>query len=88
MEQLQLSPILYVLKLEDDCWYIGMSYCINVRFAQHWAEKGAKWTKLHKPMSVEQLIYPAKPEDENIVTKKYMEKYGFEKVRGGSWCKV
>ena len=42
---------LYVLKLEDDCWYVGISMDPLFRIGQHCNGTGAAWTKLHKPLS-------------------------------------
>ena len=60
----------------------------NVRMAQHFAGMGAKWTKLHKPLKVLEVLYPLTPGLENKITQKYFELKGKEKVRGGSWCRV
>jgi predicted GIY-YIG superfamily endonuclease len=82
-------PIVYVLKLEDDCWYVGITMDLNKRLSQHWSEGGAKWTKLHKPVAVDKIIFPADADTiENDTTREYMEKYGKDKVRGGSYCRV
>ena len=88
MEALVLYPCVYVLRLEDDCYYIGSSYTLNQRLAQHWSGNGAKWTRLHKPLEVVQVIYPAEKTTENETTQTYMQKYGADKVKGGSWCRV
>jgi predicted GIY-YIG superfamily endonuclease len=89
MEAVITYPSLYVLRLEDDCYYVGMSYNLNFRWGQHWAGSGAKWTRLHKPLEVVKVIYPATEKGiENRITKEFMEQYGSEKVRGGSFCKV
>lgn len=89
MKPVLVYPIVYVLKLEDDCWYVGITLDLNKRLGQHWSGEGAKWTKLHKPISVEKILFPADGETiENDTTKEYMELYGKEKVRGGSWCRV
>ena len=89
MEGVITYPSLYVLKLEEDNYYIGMSYNLNFRWSQHWSGSGAKWTRLHKPVEVVKVIYPATEVGiENRITKEYMEVYGSDKVRGGSYCKV
>lgn len=89
MKAVLVYPCVYILKLEDDCWYIGITHDLNKRLGQHWSGEGAKWTKLHKPISVERVIFPADGDTiENDTTKEYMEKYGKDKVRGGSWCRV
>ena len=89
MEGVITYPALYVLKLEDECYYIGMSYNLNFRWSQHWQGKGAKWTKLHKPLEVIKVIYDATERGiENKITLEYMALFGEDKVRGGSFCKI
>jgi len=89
MEPVLVSPALYVLRLENDNYYVGMSYNLNFRFAQHWQGKGAKWTKLHKPLEVIRIIYPALEENiENKITLEYIALYGADRVKGGSYCKI
>ncbi len=88
MESMTIHPCVYVLKLEQDNWYVGITYNLNLRMAQHWTGQGAKWTQLHKPISIEAVHYPASKEMENRITTEYMEKYGGDKVRGGSYCRV
>ena len=81
MEAVLTYPALYVLRLEDDN--------LNFRWSQHWQGKGAKWTKLHNPVEVIKVIYPATDEGiENKITLEYIALYGAEKVKGGSYCKV
>ena len=79
---------LYVLKLENGCYYIGVSNNLNFRLSQHIEGKGAQWTKNNKFRSVSKLIFPATDDMENRVTLEYMEKYGVDKVRGGDYCRV
>lgn len=89
MKAVLVYPCVYVLKLVDDCWYVGITHDLNKRLSQHFGGEGSKWTKLHKPIEVERVIFPAEEDTiENDITKEYMEKYGKDKVRGGSWCKV
>lgn len=89
MKGIVVFPCVYVLKLEDGCYYVGITMDLNKRLSQHWIGEGAKWTKLHKPVSVERIIFPAEGDTiENDTTKAIMELYGKENVRGGSWCKV
>jgi hypothetical protein len=89
MEPVLTYPALYVLRLEDDCYYVGMSYNLNFRFGQHFSGVGAKWTRLHRPVEVVRVIYPATEEGiENKVTLEYIDLYGADRVKGGSYCKV
>ena len=84
MDALTIQSLVYVLELEDDCWYIGKTFHLNMRMAQHWSGQGAKWTKLHKPLRIARVLMNA---SENEVTKDYMVLYGSDKVRGGSWTR-
>lgn len=88
MDPIILHPCVYVLSLEDDCWYVGITFNLNMRMGQHWSGSGAKWTRLHKPLTIVEVLYPATKEMENKTTLRYIELYGKEKVRGGSWCRV
>lgn len=82
---------LYVLKLENGKWYVGItSKTPEVRFAEHLASKSsAYWTMKHKPIEIELV------EDLGIVSRQHAEKYeakvtrnlmkerGLNNVRGG-----
>lgn len=65
---------------------------LEQRMTQHFSGNGAQWTKLHKPISIKEtrLLLPDENPlvEERIVTKQYMEEYGFDNVRGSVWCKV
>jgi hypothetical protein len=39
-------------------------------------------------VEVIEVVYPAGKTTENDTTKRYMEKFGADKVKGGSWCRV
>jgi predicted GIY-YIG superfamily endonuclease len=89
MEPILLSPCIYVLELEDDCRYVGITMNLNLRWAQHCGGTGAKWTRLHKPIRILEVIFSgAGRAMEDEVTRRYMELCGAEKVRGGSWCRT
>ena len=82
---------LYVLKLSDDCWYIGLTRDILRRTDQHFSGEGALFTKAHPPIKVvrkEELPF-TKLHDvipiETAVTMEYIKKYGSDKVRGGEY---
>jgi predicted GIY-YIG superfamily endonuclease len=88
MEPIIVSPIVYVLELEEDKYYVGITYNLNIRLAQHIAGTGAKWTRLYKPKKVIEIIHcNITNTTENEVTRKYKEMFG-DAVRGGSYCKV
>ena len=74
--------IVYVLKLENNKWYVGKTSNLEKRLEEH--EKGDRspWTKLNKVINVEETI---KHGDLKSITLDYMRKYGWENVRGYAW---
>lgn len=85
---------LYALRLQNDCWYIGMSYDVHRRFTKHSKGKGASWTKAHRPIEVhetrdtKQYSQDAVAKLEDDMTLEYALKYGSDKVRGGGYCQM
>jgi predicted GIY-YIG superfamily endonuclease len=85
---------LYVLRLEDDCWYVGMTYNPLKRFKAHKDGKGAQWTKVHPPIEIheirptEQYIQDRAARLEDDLTLEYAMLYGPEYVRGGGYCQA
>ena len=49
--------MLYVLKLEDECWYVGISKDPVYRISQHCGGTGSAWCKKHKPLGGEENQY-------------------------------
>ena len=77
----------YTLLLEDDCYYVGFTQDPQVRICSHFLGAGSKWTILHKPID----IISIKPGDtllETLTTLTLMIKYGYERVRGGSYTNI
>lgn len=79
---------LYILQLQDQCYYIGKSDKPDERIQQHIDGQGAAWTKLHKPIKVESVINNIDNFDEDKYVKIYMQQYGIDKVRGGSYSQI
>ena len=89
------KPIfLYVLRLQNGCYYVGMSRNVELRFKKHLRGKGAKWTKLSPPIEIVETIPTELISDseasklEDQLTIKYARKYGKDKVRGGGYCQT
>lgn len=86
---------LYVLLLEDDHYYVGVtSQLPENRFQQHLDGKGSKWTRKHKPISISEvkylgfITYTQAENKENIETIARMRDIGIDKVRGGKYCRI
>ena len=83
---------LYVLELEDGCWYIGCTRNVEKRYRAHSNGKGAQWTRLHKPLTIRETRETGANSDreaalmEDQLTLEYARQYGTEKVRGGGYC--
>lgn len=77
----------YVLQLEDDCWYVGYTASPELRMCQHGLGRGAQWTALHKPIGIKS-IQPGDTQLEDCLTLLYMSRYGWRKVRGGRYLDV
>ena len=76
---------IYVMQLQNDKYYIGKTSNPHFRFDNHFAHNGSEWTKLHKPIKILELIPNCDDYDEDKYTYKYMDKYGIDNVRGGSY---
>ena len=74
----------YVLSLEDGCYYIGFSQDIQVRICSHFLNSGSLWTRKHKPIDVIS-VKEGCTLLETLTTLVYMIKFGFDKVRGGGY---
>ena len=75
----------YILKLEDECWYVGISTVLNDRMRKHFTGRGANWTKLHKPIEIHRVFIGDR---EKELTLKMKSKYGSDKVRGDVWLDI
>jgi hypothetical protein len=79
---------IYVLQLQDDKYYVGKTMNPHFRFDNHFTNNGTEWTRLHKPLKILELIPNCDDYDEEKYTYKYMDKYGIDNVRGGSYSSV
>ena len=77
----------YVLELEGGNYYVGWSADLLTRISSHFLGAGSKWTQLHRPITVHS-IKPGCTMLESCVTVAMMCKFGYEHVRGGSFCNV
>jgi len=80
--------ILYVLKLENNKYYVGKTDDINRRYTEHKNGKGSEWTKIYKPIKILETREVKTEHDENNVTKDLIKKYGVDNVRGGAYSQV
>ena len=79
---------IYTLQLEGGKYYIGKTSNPDFRIEQHFQSGGALWTKKYNPLNVLEIIPDCDDYDEDKYTRRYMDKYGIDNVRGGSFCEV
>jgi hypothetical protein len=78
---------IYILLLEDDKYYIGKTQ--NPKFGlDHHNNLYCSWTQKYNPIKLLELISNCDDFDEDKYTLKYMERYGINNVRGGSFCSI
>lgn len=79
---------IYALQLEHGKYYIGKTNNPQFRLENHFNSNGSEWTKLYKPIRIVELRPNCDNYDEDKITKQYMDKYGINNVRGGSFVSV
>jgi predicted GIY-YIG superfamily endonuclease len=80
---------IYVLKLTNGKYYVGKTSNPAFRLDTHFnSEGGSAWTRRYKPLQIVELIPNCDDYDEDKYTKKYMDKYGIDNVRGGSFVSM
>jgi hypothetical protein len=79
---------IYVLKLEKNKYYVGKTSNPKFRLESHFNNNGSEWTKIYKPLQILELIPNCDDYDEDKYTKMYMDKYGIDNVRGGTYTTI
>ena len=76
------NDLTYVLKLENNKWWIGRTKLILKTIEDFKRGKGNKWIINNPIISIEKLVFHTDPAS---LTLEYMKKYGWENVQGSSW---
>lgn len=83
---------LYVLALENGCFYVGLTSDLSRRMAQHFSGEGSDWTQLHPPVRILHTISTGTQDGreaerlEDEVTISLILRHGLDKVRGGHFA--
>jgi len=73
----------YILELTNNKYYVGSTAKITVNMDV--VNYHITWTQKYKPIRILNVIYDCDKYDEDKYTRKYMDDYGFDNVRGGSF---
>lgn len=79
---------IYLLKLEQGKYYVGKSKDPINRFEDHINGNGSVWTTKYKPVELVKTFENCDEFDEDKYTKIFMNQYGINNVRGGSYVQV
>jgi len=79
---------IYLIECENGKYYVGKTTDCEHRFRQHCNNKGSIWTRRHKPIKIVDVFETNDGFDEDKYTKKFMNKYGIDNVRGGSYTNI
>lgn len=80
----------YVLLLQDNKLYVGNTNNIYNRLLDHclMSDSSAVWVRRHGPVRrVVEIMRNCDKEDEHYKTMEYMELFGWQNVRGASYCR-
>jgi predicted GIY-YIG superfamily endonuclease len=82
-----METYIYVLRLTGECYYVGKTQNVVMRYQQHLNGNGAHWTRLHAPLELMESYKTTNMFEEDRKTKEMMAKYGIDKVRGGAYTR-
>ena len=85
---IDIMGFIYILKLQKEKYYIGKTNNPEFRLDNHFNSNASSWTTKYRPIQLLELIPECDDYDEDKYTRIYMDKYGIENVRGGSFTKV
>jgi predicted GIY-YIG superfamily endonuclease len=81
----------YVLQLQGGKFYVGTTDNIYSRLLDHKLQNAssAVWVRTHGPVErVVEIVRDSPRDAETYKTMEMMDMFGYENVRGSSWCKA
>lgn len=81
-----MRGLVYVLQLENACWYVGWTANPKRRLREHFYKPSVTWLQENRPIDVAHQFYGTL-EDETSATLQMAHVYGISQVRGGAYAK-
>lgn len=78
---------IYILKLKHHKYYVGKTDYPEFRLKDHFNHHGSEWTRKYKPLEVVEIIEGDEYDEDKYVIM-YMQRYGIDNVRGGSFSQL
>lgn len=81
---------IYIIKLANDCWYVGLSNDLSTRLKRHFCRKAKHpipWLNDNKPMDLSRVLFDGSHAMEREVTLDLIKLYGLNKVRGANFTR-
>ena len=85
---IRCNIFIYILELEQGKYYVGKTTEPNFRINTHFNSNGSVWTSRYRPIKLLELIPNCDDYDEDKYTKMYMDTFGIDNVRGGSFVSM
>jgi hypothetical protein len=79
---------IYVIMCQQEKYYVGKTTNFARRYQEHKNGTGSAWTLKYPPIDVVEVVTNIDKYDEDKYVWKYMEKYGIDNVRGGSYSQI
>lgn len=76
---------IYTLELENNKYYIGKTNKSNFNLENDFNSNSNEWTKKYKPIKILEIKKSNFENDENKITKQYMNIFGINNVRNCSF---
>jgi hypothetical protein len=87
-DETERENIIYVLECKDGKYYVGKTGDLDRRLQSHTEGCGSFWTKRYPYQKLVEVVRNADKFDEDKYVLKYMDLYGIDNVRGGSYSQM
>lgn len=79
---------IYTLALDENKYFVGITTNTKVCLEDEASVQDLQWLRIYKPIEVIEFITDCDAFDQDKYVLKYMDRYGIDNVRGGSFYEV